>query len=107
MPAETHSHGGRIGAADVERIVREQIAEILGVDPDGVGSDTRLRDDLDADDFAILDLVDAVEAELGERSVGFAIEDDDLVELVSVRDVIEIVIARLGSPDAAATGEGA
>ena len=23
MPAETHSHGGRIGAGDVERIVRD------------------------------------------------------------------------------------
>ena len=99
MPAETHSHGGRLGATDVERIVREQIAEILGIDPDGITADTRLRDDLDADDFVILDLVEAVESEVGERTVGLAIEDDDLVELVAVRDVVEIVLARLGIED--------
>lgn len=104
MPAETHSHGGRLEATDVERIVREQIAEILGIDPDGITTDTRLRDDLDADDFVILDLVEAVESEVGERTVGLAIEDDDLVELVAVRDVIEIVLARLGLDD---SGTGA
>ena len=97
MPAETHSHGGRIGAGDVERIVREQLGEILGADPDAIGPDTRLRDDLDADDFAIIDLVEAVEAELGERSVGLAIDDDDLAELVTVRDAVDVVLARLGA----------
>lgn len=99
MPAETHSHGGRIGAADVERIVAEQVAEVLGVDPDSIGPETRLREDLDADDFAILDLVEAVESELGERSIGLAIADDDLVDLATLRDVVEIVAARIGADD--------
>jgi len=43
--------------------------------------DTRLREDLDADDFAVIDVVEGVVAELGERTVGLAIDDDDLVEL--------------------------
>ena len=47
--------------------------------------------------FRSLDLVEAVEAEIGERSVGLAIEDDDLVELVAVGDVVEIVSARIGA----------
>ena len=81
MPAETHSHRGPIDRDEVERIVREQLAEILEVDPDAVTPDARLRDDLDADDFALLELVEGVEAELGERMVGLAIDDDDLVEL--------------------------
>jgi len=95
VPAETHSHRGPIGAEEVERIVRDQLVEILGVDPDAVGPDTRLREDLDADDFALIDLVEAVEAELGERSVGLAIDDDDLVELRTVRDAVECVLARI------------
>jgi acyl carrier protein len=98
MPAETHSHRGPIGADDVERIVREQLVEILAADPDTITPDTRLREDLDADDFALIDLVEAVEAELGERSVGLSIDDDDLVELRTVRDAVEVVLARIEQP---------
>jgi acyl carrier protein len=95
MPAETHSHRGPISPEDVERIVRDQLVEILGVDPDAIGPDTRLREDLDADDFALIDLVDAVEAEVGERSIGLSVDDDDLVEMRTVRDAVECVLARL------------
>jgi acyl carrier protein len=97
MPAETHSHLGPIGGDDVERVVREQLAEILGVDPDVITLDSRLREDLDADDFAVIDLVEGVITELGERSVGFTIDDDDLVELRTVRDAVDCVLAGLGS----------
>ena len=93
MPAETHSHLGPLGADDVERVVRDQLVEILGVDPDAITLDTRLREDLDADDFAVIDLVEGVDAELGERTVGFSIDDDDLVELRTVRDAVECVLA--------------
>ena len=41
MPAETHSHRGPIDRDEVERIVREQLAEILEIDPDGVTADSR------------------------------------------------------------------
>ena len=95
MPAETHSHRSPIGRADVERIVHEQLVEILGADPDGLGPDTRLREDLDADDYALIDLVEAVEAEVGERSVGLHIDDDDLVEMRTVRDAVDCVLARV------------
>ena len=96
MPAETHSHRGPIGADEVERIVRDQLVEILGADPDSISPDTRLRDDLDADDFAVIDLIEAVEAELGDRSVGLTIDDDDLVELKTVRDAVDCIMARIG-----------
>ena len=95
MPAETHSHGGPIGADEVERVVREQLVEVLGADPDAIALDTRLREDLDADDFAIIDLVDGVVAELGERMVGISIDDDDLAELRTVRDAVDCVLARV------------
>ncbi len=95
MPAETHSHLGPLGGDDVERVVREQLVEIFGVDPDAVTLDTRLREDLDADDFAVIDLVEGVIAELGERTVGFSIDDDDLVELRTVRDAVECALAGL------------
>ena len=46
MPAETHSHRGPIDQVEIERIVREQLSEILEVDPDAITADARLRDDL-------------------------------------------------------------
>ena len=97
MPAETHSHLGPISGDEVEQVVRDQLVEILGVDPDAITLDTRLREDLDADDFALIDLVEGVMAELGERTVGFSIDDEDLVELRTVRDAVECVLAGLGS----------
>jgi acyl carrier protein len=97
MPAETHSHLGPLSGDDVERVVRDQLVEIFGVDPDAITLDTRLREDLDADDFAVIDLVEGVIAELGERTIGFSIDDDDLVELRTVRDAVECVLAGLRS----------
>jgi acyl carrier protein len=95
VPAETHSHLGPVGPEDVERLVRDQLVEILGIDPDAITLDTRLREDLDADDFAVIDLVEGVVAELGERTVGLKIDDDDLIDLRTVRDAVECVIASL------------
>jgi acyl carrier protein len=101
MPAETHSHRGPLGPDEVERIVRDQLVEILGADPDSISPDTRLRDDLDADDLAVIDLIEAVEAELGDRSVGLTIDDDDLVELKTVRDAVDCIMARIGGGEEA------
>jgi acyl carrier protein len=97
VPAETHSHLGPVGPEDVERLVRDQLVELLGNDPDAITHDTRLREDLDADDFAVIDLVEGVVSELGERSVGLTIDDDDLVDLRTVRDAVECVTASLRS----------
>ena len=44
---------------------------------------------------ANLELVEAVESELGERMVGLAIDDEDLAELHTVRDAIDCVVANL------------
>ncbi len=101
MPAETHSHRGSLTRDDVERIVVDQVVEIFGTEPDAVSLETRLREDLDADDFAVIDLVEGVVTELGERSVGIAIDDDDLVELRTVGDTVECVFARI-APEAGA-----
>ena len=95
MPAETHSHRGPIDRLEVERIVRDQLSEILEVDPSAITPDARLRDDLDVDDYALIELVEAVEGELGERMVGLVIDDEDLTEWHTVRDAIECVVAGL------------
>jgi acyl carrier protein len=93
MPAETHSHRGPVEPAELERIVREQLAEILEVDVDVVVPDAALRDDLDADDYALIELAEAVEGELGERMVGLQIDDEDLADWRTVRDAIDSIAA--------------
>jgi len=99
MPAETHSHQQPLDREAVAVLVCEQLAEILGVDPDTVTLDARIREDLDADDLALIDLADAVEAELGERTVGARIDDDDLLELRTVGDAVDCLLARV-APEA-------
>ena len=101
MPAETHSHRGPVDPAEIERIVREQLAEILEVDIDVVVPDARLRDDLDADDYALIELAEAVEGELGERMVGLQIDDEDLADWRTVRDAIECIAAGVNQADSA------
>ena len=101
MPAETHSHRGPVDAAELERIVREQLAEILEVDVDVVVPDATLRDDLDADDYALIELAEAVEGELGERMVGLRIDDEDLADWRTVRDAIECIAAGVQPADSA------
>ncbi len=96
MPAETHSHRGDLDAATVRALVIEQLAEAFGRDPDDLAPTARLRDDLDADDFGVLDAFTAIETELGERTVGFTLDDDELAEILTVADAIELVLGVCG-----------
>ena len=44
--------------------------------------------------LALIELVEALEEELSERSVGFRIDDDDLEDLRTVRDAVDYVVSR-------------
>ncbi len=96
MPAETHVEGGPLGRDEVLEIVRERLADILEVEPSAIGEGASFADDLNADSLALIELVEALEEELGERSVGFRIDDDDLDDLRTVRDAVDYVVSRLG-----------
>ena len=100
MPAETHSHGDANEPRAIAALVVERLAELLDRDPDDIRPESRLRDDLDADDLVVLDLFDVIEDELGERTVGFRLDDDDLIDLVTVGDVIEYVTNIVARPGA-------
>ena len=97
MPAETHSRGNPLGREDVTRLVRERLAELLSLDEDLIVPEARLRDDLDCDDYTLLDLAEALEVELGERTVALTFDDEELSELIVVTDVVEYVMVKIGS----------
>jgi acyl carrier protein len=96
VPAETHVEQGPLDRDGVLELIRERLAEILEIEPSAINEGDSFADDLDADSLALIELVEALEEELGERSVGFRIEDEDLEDLKTVRDAVDYVLARLG-----------
>ena len=95
MPAETHVERGPLDRQQVFELIRDRLADILEIEPDIIAEGSSFTDDLDADSLALIELVEALEEELGERSVGFRIDDEDLEDLKSVRDAVDYVVGRL------------
>lgn len=95
MPAETHVERGPLDRNVIFEIVRDRLADILEIDPSTISEGQSFVDDLDADSLALIELVEALEEELAERSVGFRIEDEDLDDLKIVRDAVDYVFDRV------------
>ena len=95
MPAETHVVEGPLDRDAIFEIVRDRLVDILEIEPSSISEGQSFVDDLDADSLALIELVEALEEELGERSVGFRIEDEDLEDLKTVRDAVDYVFARV------------
>lgn len=95
MPAETHVEGGKMGRDEVLTLIRDRLADILEIDPEQIKEGDSFVDDLDADSLALIELVEALEEEIGERTVGFRIDDEDLEDLKTVRDAVDYVVSRL------------
>ena len=49
-----------------------RLADILEIEPTDIGEGDSFADDLDADSLALIELVEAIEEDLSERSVGFS-----------------------------------
>ncbi len=96
MPAETHVEHGPIGRDEIFELIRDRLADILEIDPSTISEGQSFADDLEADSLALIELVEAIEEELGERTVGFRIDDEDLEDLKTVRDAVDYVHGRVG-----------
>ena len=83
-------------AWQTERRLHAHLAAIRAAgDPASISEGQSFVDDLEADSLALIELVEALEEELAERSVGFRIEDEDLEDLKSVRDAVDYVYDRV------------
>ncbi len=78
-------------------LVRDRLADILEIDASSIAEGDSFADDLDADSLALIELVEAIEEEVGDRAEGFRIDDDDLEDLKTVRDAVDYVHTHLGS----------
>lgn len=80
---------------EVLTLITEQLAEILERGTEGIEESSSFADDLQADSLALIELVETLEQELGERTVGFQIDDEDLEDLRTVGDAVDYVMAKL------------
>jgi acyl carrier protein len=96
MPAETHVDQGPLGPDEVLTLIRERLAEILEIEEGTITRESSFADDLGADSLALIELVEALEEDIGERTVGFTVDDEDLADLRTVGDAVDYVVARLG-----------
>lgn len=97
MPAETHVERGPLDRNEIFEIVRDSLADILEIEPSAISEGQSFSDDLDADSLALIELVEALEEELSDRTTGFRIEDEDLEDLKTVRDAVDYVHDRTSS----------
>jgi acyl carrier protein len=97
VPAETHIDRGPLDRQGVVELIRDQLADILERDPSTISEGSSFVEDLGADSLALIELVEALEEELGERNVGFRINDEDLEDLRTVRDAVDYVCAKVGA----------
>jgi len=81
--------------AEVLQMVKAILGGIIERDADSINEGHSFVDDLEADSLALIELVEALEEEFGERQVGFRIEEDDLVNLKTVRDAVDYVYDRV------------
>lgn len=76
--------------------VQRNLAEILEIDPSTITDDSKFVDDLGADSIALIELVDALEQEFAASLPNFAFDDDDLADLLTVRDAVDYVVRAHG-----------
>jgi acyl carrier protein len=96
VPAETHVEQGPLGRDEIFELIRDRLADILEIDPSTISEGQSFADDLEADSLALIELVEGIEEELAERTVGFRIDDEDLEDLKTVRDAVDYVHGRVG-----------
>lgn len=96
VPAETHTQQGPMSRQEVFELIRDRLVDILEIDASEIHEGDSFAEDLEADSLALIELVEALEEEIGERSVGFRIDDEDLEDLKTVRDAVDYVYARAG-----------
>jgi acyl carrier protein len=83
-----------VDRAEILALVQRELAEILEKQPAEISEDATFEE-LGADSLALIELVEALEEHLSQRSAGFHIDDEDLEDLLSVRQSVDYVTAKL------------
>ncbi len=99
MPAdaqpETDPKQSAMDRPEVFELIRDRLADILEIDTSAISEGASFSEDLNADSLALIELVEALEEDIGARTSGFRIDDEDLEDLKTVRDAVDYVVAKL------------
>ena len=71
LPAETHVEQSQPDRNSVFQIIREQLSDILEIEPAQVTESSSFVEDLEADSLALIELVEGLEEELLNRMATF------------------------------------
>ena len=80
---------------EVLDVVREAVVVVLEVDPAVITRETRLREDLEADSLALVEIVEIVEERLSATAAGFSVDDEELDGLTTVGEAADLALAKL------------
>lgn len=80
---------------EIVSLVQDRLADILEIEPGKITENSSFSEDLDADSLALIELVEALEADLREKAPEFRIEDEDLEDLRTIRDAVDYVHGKL------------
>lgn len=84
-----------VSRQDIVQLIQDRLSDILEIEPSKVAESASLSEDLNADSLALIELVEAIEADLREKSPEFRIDDEDLEDLRTVRDAVDYVYGKL------------
>lgn len=76
---------------DVEKKVKETVMQQLNITEDQYNIEASFIEDLGADSLDIVELLMALEDEFG-----IEIPDEDLIKIITIKDVVEYIKAKLG-----------
>ncbi|HLM65561.1 MAG TPA: acyl carrier protein [Acidimicrobiales bacterium] len=79
--------------SDALAALRTAAVEVLSVQPDQVTEEASFADDLDADSLDLVELVMQLE-----DSLEVKIEEDDLSEVRTVGDAVDLILSAAGAP---------
>ena len=90
MPAETHVRGRGGDTRSVAEVVFEVVSEVTGRPLSDLSTDDLLSV-LGISGLVLLDVVETVGEELGERTVGLEVDDERLDGISSLGELIDLI----------------
>lgn len=76
-------------------LIQNRMAEILEIEKNQIQPSSSFSEDLGADSLALIEMVDALESYVRERSPGFFVDDEALEQIKTISDAIDFVLAKV------------
>lgn len=77
---------------EIERKVKEIIADRMKIDVSEINTDSRFVEDLGADSLTVIDIVMKIEEEFGLDEI----PDEDLEKIKTVKDAVNYIKSKIG-----------